>query len=360
MKKIIFTILIIIIIIYGCNKIPSSNSRRQASQASIEMDNAILKTIDRMRVDASLVQRKSQRNEIHYSIPLRQINDLNTADRVFQEFLRETDIKLVNVQQQRATIITKSYSSASSEQTFVVEFYLHRLSRNQAQPTLCIIIDDFGSYDNALLDAFNLLDKAVTFAVLPGLPHSRTVMEKAARAGREIIVHMPMEAENSSVHPGNNAIFANMSSDAIYNRVKEYFQELHLAVGANNHMGSKITANPAALRSSLRFLSENNLLFVDSRTTSNTVGQEISRDLGISFAERNLFLDAPDNSDEVLYQRLLDLEKLIDSHGRVLVITHCFDRGRLQRLTTFIEEAKRMGFVLVPVSKYVQKMPQIL
>jgi polysaccharide deacetylase 2 family uncharacterized protein YibQ len=180
-------------------------------------------------------------------------------------------------------------------------------------------------------------------------------MERAIRSGREVIVHMPMEATDPSVNPGRNAIFARMSNREVYDRVQEYFVELNMSVGANQHMGSRITQSRPLMRASLRYLAENNLFFVDSRTTGGSVAREIATELGIGFAQRDLFLDAPECSDVVLHQRLQDLNRLMNTQGRALVITHCSDRGRLNRLKRFIDEAVDMGWELVPVSVYVER-----
>ena len=104
----------------------------------------------------------------------------------------------------------------------------------------------------------------------------------------------------------------------------------------------------------MRYLSENGYFFIDSRTTPNTLGREIAREMGIPFAERDMFLDSPESSDEVMRERLNDLRKLMNTTQRALVITHCFDRGRLNRLNTFINEAKKMGWEIVPASRYVK------
>jgi hypothetical protein len=180
-------------------------------------------------------------------------------------------------------------------------------------------------------------------------------MQKAISSGREVIVHIPMASESSNINPGANAITQNLSEREIYERVRGYFSEITFAKGANQHMGSLISQNKQLLRASFRYLAENDYFFIDSRTTPNTVAREVASEMGISFEERNLFLDSPTSSDEVLRERLMDLQKVLETTGRALVITHCHDRGRLERLRIFIIEARKMGFEIVPASKYVRQ-----
>ena len=233
---------------------------------------------------------------------------------------------------------------------------LHPRIIKEKKALLSIIVDDFGSFDGVLLDAFCRLDPAVTFAVLPELPFSQIAMERAIASGREVIVHIPMQAQNTGINPGQNAILSINTPREIYDKVRGYFRVLTKAVGANNHMGSLITQDKDLMQASLRYLAENNLFFVDSRTVPNTVVREVALELGISFAERDLFLDAPDNTDEVLWERIRNLARLLRTKGRALVITHCDDKDRLDRLKIFIDEAKRMGFELVPTSEFVQSL----
>jgi polysaccharide deacetylase 2 family uncharacterized protein YibQ len=124
-------------------------------------------------------------------------------------------------------------------------------------------------------------------------------------------------------------------------------------------MGSKISANKDLMSAVLSVIKDKGLFFIDSKTTPNSKAYRTALELNIPSEERDLFLDAPANSDEVIQQRLKDLQKLKDTKGKALVITHCHDFSRLQRLNYFIKEAEKMGYVLIPASKYVSTEPEI-
>ena len=395
MKRFFF-ILIIFLIFCSCGK--GSKDTKSAGQTSV-MDRIILNTLYYIELDASTVQRTDVADEIHYSVPLMSLQDLLLADRLVKDLVMENGLALQQNIQDTHTRIQRAYRAPVTNQIYVVDLFLiqarvgnvaqteiprrpenqseigttgsqseptsvpqeyitppvyNPLEDLQGRPFFSIIIDDFGSFDGPLLDAFCELPPSVAFAILPGLPFSQIAMRKAIWSGREVLVHMPMEADTDDVSPGHNAILSQMPPGAIYDRVLEYFNELNFAVGANNHMGSAITRDRALMRATFRHFNEKGVYFIDSRTTTETVAREIAREMGIPFAERDLFLDSPENTDEVLWERLRDLERLRDSQGSALVMTHCFDRGRLQRLIYFIEEAQKMGFVLVPVSMYVE------
>jgi uncharacterized protein len=120
---------------------------------------------------------------------------------------------------------------------------------------LAIIIDDFGYYEDELLERFIALDKNLTFAILPHVPFSQSVMHKAAAAGIETMIHMPMEPMSFPKNdPGPNAIFVHQSPREINRLVERYVSELYLAKGANNHMGSLATADSDVMNAVLQTL----------------------------------------------------------------------------------------------------------
>ena len=376
MYKKISLIICIILLLVSCGKkeqTPLTDqklSRQKEPVKKIEekytMDKIVLNALFKLGINNEHVKKITKDDGIFYYIPLNTNNDIEFADAVLQGFIEKSQISLMEVIKSDHKKIIKSYWDSVHSQMFVIELFYSVVKPGFKYDDpftdigqLCIIIDDFGSFDGPLLDAFCELDPAVTFAVIPGLPFSKIAVEKAIKSGHEVIIHMPMEPDNPNINPGNNAIYHNLPTKEIYERVKEYFKEIAVAMGANQHMGSKITQDKSLMRASLKYLAENDYFFIDSKTTPNSVAREIANELQIAFEERDLFLDAPENSDEVLFERLKQLQKLKEKKNRALVITHCFDRGRLQRLNRFIEEARAMGFEIVPASKYVIKSPSI-
>jgi hypothetical protein len=369
-NKINYTIVLIVAVLLAINSCGIGTRNRQdgdgnqvVTERTQAMDRVILSVLHKMGISVDTTHRITQSDGIYYIIPLDRIHEIEIAAQHIHNLLLNIDgLTAVSRQSDERKEVLNIVDTVNN-QNIIVELYhtsarpaSRRTATPNDRPILAIIIDDFGQYDGPLLDAFNRLPVEVAFAILPGLPFTDTVFEKAVSVGREVMVHIPMEADIiTTAGPGLNAITADMSSREIYNRVQEFFRELPAAVGANNHMGSRITQSRPLMRAVLRHFVEKDFFFVDSRTTPNSIAREIADEMGIAFAERDLFLDAPENSDEVLQERLSDLQRLLVTQGRALVMTHCFDRGRLTRLIQFIEEAQNMGFELVPVSQFVER-----
>ena len=64
----------------------------------------------------------------------------------------------------------------------------------------------------------------------------------AARPPKGILLHLPMEAKTGR-NPGPGAILTGAEEEEIATRVGENLASVPGAIGVNNHMGSKATAN---------------------------------------------------------------------------------------------------------------------
>ncbi len=64
--------------------------------------------------------------------------------------------------------------------------------------------------------------------------------------------------------------------------------------------GSAGTADYELMQFLFNVLKENGLYFLDSRTTSKSVGQQLAREVGIQFAERSIFLDNSKEKQAIL------------------------------------------------------------
>ncbi|PID29943.1 MAG: hypothetical protein CSB55_00765 [Candidatus Cloacimonadota bacterium] len=246
---------------------------------------------------------------------------------------------------------------------FVEIYYENNNKLPDEKPKISVIIDDFGEYAGKRLDEFcDKTDKKVTFAIIPYLKHSKDVMNAAHKSGHEIIIHAPMEPESYPRNdPGKYGIYVNDSPEKIKKTIDSYVEELPLAVGMNNHMGSMATSNRKTMDAVMKALKPHNLFFLDSRTISSSVAYATAKKYKIDTIQRDLFLDDPAPSKKVIEQRLEDLKKLKKKKNKVCAITHCFDLKHLEQLNYFIKKAEEMGFELVPLSEmFNNELPEIL
>jgi uncharacterized protein len=218
---------------------------------------------------------------------------------------------------------------------------------------IAIIIDDVGHNERALSDAI-ALTIPVTFAVLPGLAKSDQLAEALSRGGFEIMLHQPMEPASKHVDPGPGSIDARMTAEQIQAVLARNIEQVPLARGVNNHMGSKATASPHVVEVILPFLAGRGLFFVDSLTTSASVCREVADRMGISIAVRDVFLDNV-LTREYISGQLERLKRLALKNGQAVGVGH-FHPLTLRTIEELAPSVEKEGVEFVFVSELIRRM----
>ena len=219
-------------------------------------------------------------------------------------------------------------------------------------PRVAIIIDDIG-YRHQQDQAALALPEQMAFAIIPGTEHGRTVGETAVRQGREVLVHLPMEA----IGVGENRL-GPVSIDhtddefAVRRTLRDALQELPFAIGLNNHMGSRLTQE----RRPLLWLMESKLCrrylyFVDSYTTRHSVALATADALSVPAVRRDVFLDH-DQSPQAIDAQVRRLIQVARQQGYALAIAHPH-ASTLEALQALPERLQHYGIELVAPSALV-------
>lgn len=218
------------------------------------------------------------------------------------------------------------------------------------QPKVAIIIDDLG-YDRRMARRFLELDSEFTFSILPHTPHTRTISREVQKKGRELILHLPMEpVEYPRIDPGPGALFMSMTPDELIEQLRSNLAAVPGIKGVNNHMGSRLTAAPDQMNQIFSILKQQNLYFVDSRSTAQTRGRSSARLLQVPFAERDVFIDHVQDP-EFIRSQCRKLIRIARKKGVAVGIAHPHKttyRVLLEMLPELQKEVR-----LVPVSEVV-------
>jgi len=156
------------------------------------------------------------------------------------------------------------------------------------------------------------------------LPYASGVKEMAAGAkanGHELIIHMPMEPMNPDLDVGAIALTTGQSAPDFENALDEAYQSFSGYSGMNNHMGSRLTQDEAAMKRLMASLKARDLYFLDSRTIHTSVAAEHAFRAGVPYAIRDVFLDHDPSYDSVMAS-LLKAEKLAMETGQAIAIGH--------------------------------------
>lgn len=186
---------------------------------------------------------------------------------------------------------------------------------------VAIVIDDFGNNMKGTEEILKL-PVSLTVAVMPFLSTTKEDAELAHSLGHEVILHLPMEplkGKRSWLGPG--AITSNLSDKEISKRVNDAIDSVPYAVGINNHMGSKITADKRIMRVILDICKERNLYYLDSKTTKKSVVAELATEIGVPFLENELFFDEVFTTNHIVKQTT-QLIKKTEVDDSIIAIGH--------------------------------------
>ncbi|HTW24756.1 MAG TPA: divergent polysaccharide deacetylase family protein [Candidatus Baltobacteraceae bacterium] len=170
-------------------------------------------------------------------------------------------------------------------------------------PRLAIIIDDMGG-DSALDASVIGLPFPLTVSVLPNLPLSAEMADRAYRRGDHVMLHLPMQADSESepggAQPEAVELRIGMSPEQVRSIFASMLATVPHAAGVNNHEGSRATADPALMNALMAAIRQRGLYFIDSRTTAATVAYDAAESAGVPAASRKVFLDDTPTRQAVL------------------------------------------------------------
>lgn len=219
-----------------------------------------------------------------------------------------------------------------------------------------IVIDDLGQDLEAAQELIRR-PYPLTLSILPDLPFSAKTAEEAHRAGREVILHLPMEPEPASgAKPGPGAIKVGMTQETVTRMIEGDLNSVPYAIGANNHMGSRATANAPLMLEVMKVLAERRMFFIDSRTTADSAALSAARRVGIPTFYRSVFLDDTETTAYTLGQ-LREFRRVVEEQGVALAIGHPHP-STLLALAQFLPTLEQDDIQLVPASELV-RLPEV-
>jgi polysaccharide deacetylase 2 family uncharacterized protein YibQ len=219
-----------------------------------------------------------------------------------------------------------------------------------------IIIDDLGENLDAARQLL-ALPYSLTFSVLPHLRASVETAEEACRAGHEVMLHLPMEPEaGSHASPGKGEIRIGMTGFEIEHILESDLASVPHAVGVNNHMGSRATADPRLMTAVMKSLAGRHLYFVDSRTTAASVAFEAARQQGLPSFYRSVFLDDTETVPYTLGQ-LRQFRRVLEEQGTALAIGHPYPTT-IAALAKFLPQLESDEVQLAPASR-LMRLPEL-
>ena len=229
---------------------------------------------------------------------------------------------------------------------------------NKPKGLVALVIDDWG-YNRRNIELLLQIDRPLTISILPNLPYSDYVA-KAVRQRSEIydiILHLPLESK-TNIAAERDTIRSSMGDDEILSLLKDKIESIPGVIGVSNHQGSKATEDKRVMKLIFDELKERRLFFLDSITTPNSVCQRLSRDIGLKYAERDVFLDITDqtdlkNFDSYIKGQIQELASIAVTEGSAIGIGHN-RRVTLEVLKDVIPQLEQQGIKIVPLKTLIR------
>ncbi|MDH0733448.1 divergent polysaccharide deacetylase family protein [Pseudomonas sichuanensis] len=214
-----------------------------------------------------------------------------------------------------------------------------------AKAYLSIIIDDLGQSSER--DQRTLaLPGPVTMAIMPDTPHATTFARQAHKAGKTVILHMPMDPATGPYawHPGTPL-------PELAQRLDAALAKVPYAAGINNHMGSRMTSQAEPMAWLMGELQRRHLFFVDSRTSAATVAAAKAQEIALAHVSRDVFLDDV-RTPEAISAQLQQGITLARKQGSAVLIGHPYPQT-LQVLEKEMPRLKSQGIELIPLRQMI-------
>ena len=181
---------------------------------------------------------------------------------------------------------------------------------------------------------------------MPDTPHAAEFAREAHKAGKIVILHMPMDPAT-----GPFAWHPDLPVDELEKRLNAAFKAVPYTSGINNHMGSRMTSQPQAMAWLMADLQRRHKLFVDSRTSAQTVAAAQAQKIGLASVSRDVFLDDV-RTEQAITTQLDTAIKLAHKQGSAVMIGHPYPQT-LAVLERELPRLKARGIELIDIKQMI-------
>jgi polysaccharide deacetylase 2 family uncharacterized protein YibQ len=236
------------------------------------------------------------------------------------------------------------------EQLPTWERFRQPFNLDDKRPRIAVVLTGLGLSDSATEAAINQLPPAVTLSFSPYARGLERWIALARARGHEVMLDLPMEpATFPNEDPGPQGLLVGLSAEENLNRLDWVLSRGSAYVGLAGAMGSRFTASRDSVEPVLRELKERGLIFLDRRTTENSLVTALAEELGLPAAVNNRSVDERQASRVAIDARLAQIERIALTEGFAVAMAQPYPIT-LDRLAEWSTEITSRGFALAPIS----------
>lgn len=238
------------------------------------------------------------------------------------------------------------------------QVYAHLFDTADRRPRVAILIVGLGMSGAANQAAIDDLPGEVTLVFNPYASKLDDWIARARAAGHEVLLSLPMEpVEYPRVDPGPETLLTSLDAKQNLDRLRWVLTRVTGYVGVVSLRGSRFTTSKADLLPILDEIKARGLMFVDSRTTDQSVAAALSKSIGLPRAVSDIVLDQQASRDAI-DQRLQQLESLARQNGVAVGITTDVYPVTIERVAAWIQGLDKKGIALAPLTAIANRQPE--
>lgn len=214
---------------------------------------------------------------------------------------------------------------------------------------VAIVIGGLGVSQTGTQYAIDRLPAEVTLGFASQGNSLQRWMQTARRKGHELVMQVPLEPfDYPNVDPGRNTLTVDGSVEANLKNLRWALSRITNYTGIMNYMGARFTADAAAMGPVMDELGKRGLLYLDDGSSARSVAPELALKAAVPIATADGPIDAVRDRGEIL-KKLDEMERVARAKGFALATGSAFD-VTVDAVSSWVEEAKRRGIEIVPVS----------
>jgi len=219
----------------------------------------------------------------------------------------------------------------------------------QDSPKVVLIVTGLGLSQTGTQEAIRLLPPGISLAFAPYGSSLDRWVQRARQEGHELLLQVPLEPfDFPDNDPGPHTLLSKLSSSQNMDRLQWLMSRISNYVGVINYMGARYTAAPDSVTPLVQELERRGLMLVDDGSSSRSVTERISEELGAPFAKADLIVDTVSTPEDVDAQ-LLRLESLSRSRGLAIGVASALPVS-IERIAEWALGLEARGVYLVPPS----------
>ena len=235
--------------------------------------------------------------------------------------------------------------------------YSRNFKHSDRKPRIAIIINNLGLSATYTEQILKMMPKNVTLSFSHISPQLKKWVREARQKGYEILIDLPMEPIGFPRNdPGRSTLLTSLNEVENLNRLEFIMIQSGGYVGLLSTHGDKFTLNSELLLPILKSIKTRGLLYVDSRTTSQSLGPELSSNIQLPRAFNNVFIDKTPSRDYIT-TKLRELERIAVDKKFAVAIAQPLPLS-IEIISEWTSELKEKGIALAPITAIADKQSQ--